>query len=365
MSEEKSLTDDVFIIAEAGVNHNGSLDMALRLVDAAAAAGADAVKFQTFRAESVVTADADKAEYQATNTGKGGTQLDMIRELELGQDEFRKIAEHAISCGIQFMSTPFDEESMQFLVRDIGLSQLKIPSGEITNGPFLLAAANTGLPLIVSSGMSTLDEITTALGVLAFGYLASDEKPSLEAFKSAYALPAGRALLKRNVVLLHCTTQYPAPVAEVNLRAMVEMREYFDLEVGYSDHTQGFAVPIAAAALGAPVIEKHFTLDNDLPGPDHRASLEPHDLAAMVDGIRRASLALGSPDKKPVASELANLSVARRSLVAARKIRKGEVFDMSMIAAKRPGTGLSPMEAFNLVGTIALRDYEPDEMITA
>jgi N-acetylneuraminate synthase len=357
------MNDRVFIIAEAGVNHNGSLDTALRLVDTAAEAGADAVKFQTFRSESVVTAAATKAEYQAANTGEGGSQLDMIRKLELGEEDFCRLAAHAGTRGIEFMSTPFDSDSMRFLVSRTGLKRLKIPSGEITNGPFLLEAARLGLPLIVSTGMSTMAEVEMALGVLAFGLAGGDDAASLEAFRAAYDRPENQSAFAEKVTLLHCTTEYPAPLGDVNLRAMATMQAHFGLPVGYSDHTEGIAVPIAAAALGAPVIEKHFTLDRTLPGPDHRASLEPDELKAMIEGIRAVSAALGSPQKQPAPSELANIPIARRSLVAARAIGKGETFDMSMLAAKRPGTGLSPMEAFALVGSQAQRDYAPDEPI--
>ena len=358
------MADRVFVIAEAGVNHNGSAEMAFRLVDAAAAAGADAVKFQTFRAEKVVTAAAPKAAYQAVNTGEGGAQIDMIRKLELGDEVFRRLAAHAAARNIEFMSTPFDLDSLRFLAgRDIGLRRLKVPSGEITNALLLLEAARTGLPLIVSTGMSTLDEIESALGVLAFGLTQPDEAPSLGKCRAAFAAPAGQAALREKVTLLHCTTEYPAPLADVNLRAMATMRARFGLAVGYSDHTEGIAVPVAAAALGAVVIEKHFTLDRALRGPDHRASLEPGELKAMIEGIRAASAALGTPEKVPASSEMPNIPIARRSLVAARLIRKGEVFEAAMIDAKRPGGGLSPMLAWSLIGTKAKRDYAQDEML--
>ncbi len=360
------MAERVFVIAEAGVNHNGSPEMAFRLIDAAAEAGADAVKFQTFRTDKVVTAAAPKAAYQAANTGESGSQIDMIRKLELGDDVFRRLAAHAAARNIEFMSTPFDLDSLRFLAgNDIGLKRLKVPSGEITNALLLIEAARTGLPLIVSTGMSTLDEIETALGVIAFGLTRANELPSLEKCRAAYATAAGRAALTEKVTLLHCTTEYPAPLADVNLRAMATMRERFGLPVGYSDHTEGIAVPIAAAALGAVAIEKHFTLDRTLPGPDHRASLEPADLKAMVDGIRAASEALGSPEKAPTPSEAPNIPIARRSLVAARAIRQGEVFDAVMIDAKRPGGGLSPMLAWSLIGTRAKRDFAKDEQLEA
>jgi N-acetylneuraminate synthase len=360
------VAEHVFVIAEAGVNHNGSAERAFELVDAAAAAGADAVKFQTFRTDKVVTLAAPKAAYQATNTGEGGSQIDMIRQLELGDEVFRRLATHAAQRNIEFMSTPFDLDSLRFLAgSDIGLRRLKVPSGEITNALLLLEAARTGLPLIVSTGMSTLDEIEEALAVIAFGFTRVNEAPSLEKCRAAFASPAGRAALKEKVTLLHCTTEYPAPLADVNLRAMETMRAAFGLPVGYSDHTQGIAVPIAAAALGAVAIEKHFTLDRALPGPDHRASLEPGELKAMVEGVRAASASLGVPEKTPTPSEKPNIPIARRSLVAARAIKKGEVFDAAMIDAKRPGGGLSPMRAWSLIGTRAKRDFAKDEALEA
>ena len=357
------MADRVFVIAEAGVNHNGSAEMAMRLIDVAAEAGADAVKFQTFRSDKVVTAAAPKAQYQSANTGEAGAQLDMIRRLELPHDDFRRLAAHAAARGVEFMSTPFDLNSLRFLVRDLGMRRLKVPSGEITNAILLLEGARAGLPLIVSTGMSTLDEVEAALAVIAFGLTRSGEAPSLAACRAALASPAGQRALQEAVTLLHCTTEYPAPIDDTNLRAMQTMRERFGLPVGFSDHTKGIAAAIAATALGASVIEKHFTLDRTLPGPDHRASLEPAELKAMVEGIRAASSALGSPVKAPTPSEIPNIPIARRSLVAARTIRKGEVFASDMIDAKRPGGGLSPMQVWSLVGTPAKRDYQIDEML--
>jgi N-acetylneuraminate synthase len=360
------VAEHVFVIAEAGVNHNGSAEMAFDLIDAAAAAGADAVKFQTFRTDKVVTSAAPKAAYQATNTGEGGSQLEMIRKLELGDEVFRRLAAHAAARSIEFMSTPFDLESLRFLAgNDIGLRRLKVPSGEITNALLLLQAARTGLPLIVSTGMSTLDEIEAALTVIAFGFTRVNEMPSLDKCRVAYASVAGQEALHDKVTLLHCTTEYPAPLADVNLRAMETMRAKFGLPVGYSDHTQGIVVPVAAVALGAVAIEKHFTLDRALPGPDHRASLEPAELRAMVEGIRAATAALGTSEKAPTPSEAPNIPIARRSLVAARAIKRGELFEAAMIDAKRPGGGLSPMLAWTLIGTRARRDFAKDETLEA
>ncbi|MFN0042819.1 MAG: N-acetylneuraminate synthase [Alphaproteobacteria bacterium] len=351
----------VFVIAEAGVNHNGSLERARALVAAAAKAGADAVKFQTFKAEKVAAATAPKAEYQKAATGAGESQLEMIRKLELPDAAFQALAQDAVDLGIEFMSTPFDADSLDFLVRTVGMKRLKIPSGEITNGPFLLAAARAGLPLVVSTGMATMAEIEDALGVIAYGITGAAEPPGAGAFARAYA--AARDRLASLVTLLHCTTEYPAPYAEVHLRAMDTMRARFGLAVGYSDHTPGIAVPIAAAALGAVAIEKHFTMDRALPGPDHKASLEPGELGEMVRAIRVVEAALGETVKAPQPSERHNMAVARRSVVAARPIKKGEAFAPAMLDAKRPGTGISPMRHWELLGKTAPRDFAPDEAI--
>lgn len=356
-------TDRTYIIAEAGVNHNGSIDLARRLIDAAVEAGADAVKFQTFRSESLVSEAAPKADYQKQATGSVESQLQMLKKLELDEAAHRALASHCRSRGIQFLSTPFDEESLELLDRRIGVPLIKVPSGEVTNGPFLLAAARTGKPIILSTGMSTLDEVRSALGVLAFGYTEKKLKPSRTAFRSAFRSPAGRRALKTKVTLLHCTTEYPAPFADVNLRAMDTMREEFGLPVGFSDHTPGMIIPVAAAARGAAVIEKHFTLDRDLPGPDHKASLEPRELRAMVRAIRDVEQAVGTGEKVPAASEKKNIAVARRSIVAARGIRKGEVFSPENIACKRPGTGASPMRYWDVLGRKATKQYRKDEVI--
>ena len=352
----------IFIIAEAGVNHNGSLDMALELVDAAAKAGADAVKFQTFTAELVISKYASKADYQKKTTDSSESQLDMVRRLELNREEHLAIKSRCAERGIQFLSSPFDEPSIDFLYRILGLEALKIPSGEITNAPLLLRAARTGCSIYMSTGMSTLGEIEDALGVLAFGYL-SEESPSLEAFRVAFFSAKGQDLLKRNVTLLHCTTEYPAPFGEVNLNAMETLRRAFDLPVGYSDHTEGIAVPIAAVALGAQVIEKHFTLDRTLPGPDHKASLEPDDLAAMVRSIREVEAALGSGKKIPTYSELKNRNIARKSLVAAENISKGSILTEGNMIAKRPGDGISPFRFWDCLGSVATADFSKDNKL--
>ena len=352
----------VYIIAEAGVNHNGSLDIAMQLVDAAVASGANAVKFQTFKADKLVTPSALKAGYQQLATGAKESQLAMLRNLELKYEFHFQLRDYCASRHICFLSTAFDFESLAFLVDQVGVERLKIPSGEITNGPFLLAHALTGKPCIVSTGMATLGEVETALGVLAFGYL-HGEQPSLSAFQQAYSSDAGRQALRDKVTLLHCTSEYPTPMAHVNLRAMDVLRQAFGLPVGYSDHTEGLAVPIAAVARGACLIEKHFTLDKLQPGPDHLVSLEPDELKQMVVAIRAVELALGVAGKIPQQIELQNRDVARKSLVAADAIAAGDYFSDKNLTIKRPGGGLSPMAYWHFLGRSAHRSYAKDELI--
>ena len=352
-----------FVIAEAGVNHNGSVDRALELVDVAAAAGADAVKFQTFKAERLVTSGAAKAAYQERHTGAAESQLEMLRKLELDEAAHHRLLARCAERGIQFLSTPFDLESLDFLVNGLRLPRLKISSGEITNAPLLLHAARSGKPLILSTGMSTLEDVRTALSVLAHGYLTPAAPPGRSAFKAALENPAARGVLREKVVLLQCTTEYPAPFAEVHLRAMPTLREAFGLDVGLSDHTPGIWVAPAAVAFGAVVIEKHFTLSRSLPGPDHKASLEGPELKELVAAIRAVEQALGGERKDVTAAEAANRAIARKSLVAAAAIRAGEVFTLNNLACKRPGTGLSPLKYWEYLGRPAARAYAPDEMI--
>ncbi|MCG3175898.1 MAG: N,N'-diacetyllegionaminic acid synthase [Candidatus Omnitrophica bacterium] len=355
----------VRIIAEAGVNHNGSLRLALRLVDAARRAGADAVKFQTFRTEDVVTRSAPMAAYQRRNLGRSGSQWEMIRRLELSEADHRRLAERCRRAGIEFMSTPFDARSVDLLVR-LGVKRLKVPSGEITNAPLLLRIARTRLPLVVSTGMSTMDEVRAALGVLCWGWTsAAGDRPSRAAFAKALKTGRSRKLLRDRVTLLHCTTQYPAPAEEANLRAMGTLREEFGTPVGLSDHTPGIAVSIAAVALGASVIEKHLTLDKKLPGPDHKASLDPAEMAQLVLSARQVSGALGDGRKRPADCELSNRLIARRSLVAARDIRRGQILGPQDLAAKRPSSGVSPFRYWDLLGRKADRDYRADDRIRA
>jgi len=312
------------VIAEAGVNHNGNLDMALQLVDAAAEAGADIVKFQTFKSEEVISPIAPKADYQVQTTGALESQLEMVKKLELPAEAFRVIQRRCHECGIVFLSTPFDKGSVD-LLESLGAVAFKIGSGEITNLPFLRYVAGKDRPLILSTGMSDLDEV-------------------------AVAVQAVHDTGNRALILLHCVSNYPAAAASVNLRAMKMMEDGFDVPVGYSDHTEGITVPLAAAAMGACVVEKHFTLARNLPGPDHRASLEPAELAGMVRGIRTVEAALGNGVKRAAPEELNTAAVARRSLVAACDLRAGTLLTESMIAIRRPGTGLPPSALPQLVG---------------
>lgn len=352
------------IIAEAGVNHNGDESLALELVAVAHRAGADIVKFQTFKAKNLVTASAKQAEYQLTNTQKEESQLEMLRRLELSYSAHHRLIARCHELDIEFLSTAFDSESLAFLVHDLGLTRLKIPSGELTNAPLILEHARTGCELIVSTGMASLAEVEAALGVIAFGYTqALDTAPSLERFQHAYASKEGQAALQKNVTLLHCTTEYPAPVADINLRAMDTLSQAFDLPAGYSDHSEGIVIPIAAVARGALLIEKHFTLDKTMPGPDHKASLEPDELAAMVAAIRQVEVALGSPIKTASASEIKNKAVARKSLVAAQTIKAGEMFSTDNLIVKRPGTGLSPFQYWDMLQQRAKKDYAAGELI--
>jgi N,N'-diacetyllegionaminate synthase len=327
------------IIAEAGVNHNGDPAMARALVDAAAEAGADLVKFQTFSADRLVTARAAKADYQARSTGHDESQREMLRRLELTPQMHEALLSACRHRGIGFFSTGFDIPSIDYLAQ-LGLDRFKVPSGEITNLPYLRHIGRLGKPVILSTGMSTLGEIEAAVDVLG---------------------QAGTP--REQVTVLHCNTEYPTPMSDVNLRAMLSIGEALHVAVGYSDHTQGIEVAIAAVAMGASVIEKHFTLDRQLPGPDHRASLEPRELRAMVQAIRNIEVALGDGIKRPSASELKNRTVARKSIVASRPIRAGERFSEHNLTTKRPASGLSPMRWDELVGMQATRDYEPDEPI--
>ena len=353
---------NVKIIAEAGVNHNGDLQLALELVDAAAEAGVDIVKFQTFKAANIVTKKASKANYQQQTTDAAESQYDMLKRLELSYDAHFELVERCNNRGISFLSTAFDAESLGFLVKELRLPMLKIPSGEITNAPLLLEHAYAGVELVVSTGMASLGEIEEALGVLAYGLMQGD-CPKRESFREAYSSLEGQELLKEKVTLLHCTSEYPAPFDQINLNAMKTLEQAFGLPVGYSDHSAGIAVPIAAVALGAPVIEKHFTLDKSLEGPDHKASLDPRELATMVGSMREIERALGSSLKSPTIAEQKTLQVVRKSLVAQTSIKAGEVFSVDNIAVKRPAQGVSPILYWDLLGKVSDRDYEEDQLI--
>lgn len=329
----------VFVIAEAGINHNGSLDLAKRLVDVAVDAGADAVKFQTFKADKLVSKAAQKAAYQKQTTSADESQYAMIKRLELDEEAHRQIISYCDEKRILFLSTPFDHDSIDML-HDFGMPIFKVPSGEITNLPYLRHIGRLGKEVILSTGMADLGEIEDALDVL---------------------LKAGTP--KDKITVLHATTEYPCPADEVNLRAMLTIRDAFDVRVGYSDHTQGVEVPIAAVAMGANVIEKHFTLNRCMDGPDHKASLEPVELKAMISGIRLVSGAMGDGIKKPSKSEMKNMSIVRKSIVASKHIKAGEIFRVDNIAVKRPGNGINPMRWDEIIGQVAQKDYEEDDLI--
>jgi N,N'-diacetyllegionaminate synthase len=329
----------VFIIAEAGVNHNGSITLAKKLIDVAARSGADAVKFQTFKVEKLVSKTAEKASYQKKNTDLLESQFDMLNRLELDLNAHKELINHSKGCGIMFLSTAFDHESID-LLNDLGLKIFKIPSGEITNLPYLRHIGSLNKKVILSTGMSSIEEIDDALKIL----INSGTK-------------------KENITVLHANTMYPTPMEDVNLNAMKTVADVFDIEVGYSDHTLGIEIDIAAAAMGAKIIEKHFTLDREMEGPDHKASLEPFELKSMVDAIRNIEKAMGDGNKRPSNSEKPNIEIARKSIVAIKSIAKGDVFSDKNIAVKRPGNGLSPMKWDSIVGSIAERDYELDELL--
>lgn len=356
------MTTHTLIIAEAGVNHDGSLEKALALVDAAADAGADIVKFQTFSAKALAGGAAKKADYQQRTTDAAESQLAMLERLELPQAAHHALIARARQRGIEFLSTPFDDASLAFLL-SLNLPRIKVGSGDLTNAPLLHAAAKAGATLILSTGMATLGEIEEALGVLAHGYGQRNDPPGLAAFRAAWRDPAARTALARHVSLLHCTTEYPCPIADVNLAAMATMRAAFQLPVGYSDHTDGFEVSVAAVALGATTIEKHLTLDRKATGPDHAASLEPDGFRQMVTAIRNVERALGDGVKAPKDSEIRNVPVARKSVVAARALKAGETIGPADITAKRPGAGRPPIDYWSLIGTAAPRALEPDDPV--
>lgn len=340
------MKESVFIVAEAGVNHNGSLELAKRLIATAAGSGCDAVKFQTFRADRVVSIRAPKCDYQFENTGADESQFEMIRKLELDEAAHIELIGVARDEGIEFISTPFDEESATFLI-DLGVKWIKISSGEITNLPFLSHVARFQKPIILSTGMAYLSEVDEAVRVIQENWQARS--------------PSGQL---PPLTLLHCLTQYPAPVEEVNLRAMLTLQEAFKLPVGYSDHTLGIEISLAAAALGATMIEKHFTLDRTLPGPDHRASLEPEELNKMVQAIRHIEVAMGNGIKAPAPSEIRNRGLVRKSLVATHYLKAGHRLEPDDLMAKRPGNGISPSHKSFIIGSVLQKDVERDDTLT-
>lgn len=326
----------VFVIAEAGVNHNGSLEIAKKLIDKAKESGADCIKFQTFISKNLASKSAKKANYQ-TSKDATESQLEMLEKLELSFRSFKELRRYCDLKGIMFLSTGFDSDSVDFL-QELGMEIWKVPSGEMTNLPYLVKVASFKKPIILSTGMGTIEDVQASMDVL-LEYGAQD------------------------ITILHCTTEYPTPYNEVNLRAMDTMHKKFNVPIGYSDHTEGIEVPVAAVALGATIIEKHFTLDRSMEGPDHRASLEPDELKAMIQGIRHIEVAMGTGDKVPSISERKNMSIARKSIVAKRKIRNGEKFSDENLTVKRPGNGISPMRWFEVLGKKAMRDFEEDELI--
>ena len=327
------------IIAEAGVNHNGSIESAKKLVEIAAESGADYVKFQTFKAETLVTKTADKAEYQQNVTDNNESQFDMLKKLELDRKTHEELIDYCNAKDIQFLSTAFDHDSIELLA-ELNIPLFKIPSSEITNLPYLRHIGKMGKPIIMSTGMSTLDEVHNALNIL---------------------IESGAE--KEQITILHCNTEYPTPMKDVNLKAMLTIKDELGVNIGYSDHTLGIEVPIAAVAMGATVIEKHFTLDRNMPGPDHRASLKPDELREMVVAIRNIKKAMGAGEKKPSSSETKNISVVRKSIVAKMSIKKGELFTEENLTVKRPGTGISPMGWDTVIGKAASSDYEMDDLI--
>ena len=329
----------VFIIAEAGVNHNGSIELAKKLIDVAVEAKVDAVKFQTFKAENLVSKNAQKADYQKETTNKEESQFDMIKKLELDVNTHKELISYCRSKNIMFLSTPFDHDSIE-LLNDLGLEIFKIPSGEITNFPYLRHIGKLGKKVILSTGMADIGEIEDALDIL---------------------IETGTK--KENITVLHANTEYPTPMEDVNLKAMITIGNTFDIAFGYSDHTLGIEIPTAAVALGASCIEKHFTLDKNMEGPDHKASLESDELKAMVKAIRNIELALGSSIKKPSKSEIPNMQIARKSIVVKTQIRKGEILTQDNITIKRPGNGINPMRWDEIIGTVASKDYIEDELI--
>lgn len=358
------VTKTVFIIAEAGVNHNGSISLAKKLIDAARSSGANAVKFQTFKAGNLVTHNAGMANYQKKNlNSKSNSQYSMLKRLELSYNDFAELKKYCDQKKIEFLSTPFDLESLNFLVKKLKMKKIKLGSGEITNAPLLLAAAHTGLPIILSTGMSTLKEVETAVNIIGYGYVSKNKFPKTYDWNHYFKKPSVLKILKKKLTLLHCSSEYPAEIKTLNLSAMKTLENYFKIPVGYSDHTMGIHIPLIAVGLGAPIIEKHFTLDPKMKGPDHKASLKPNELKKMISDIRDFEKAIGTSNKRPTVKEKSTAKVARKSLVAAKNIRKGEILTVKNLTTKRPGTGLSPVLFWNYIGKKAKQNYKKNDLI--
>jgi N-acetylneuraminate synthase len=357
------MSDSTYIIAEAGVNHNGSMELAKELINVAAYAEANAVKFQTFKAANLATKNAPKADYQKQTTDTSESQYEMLKKYELTIQDHKDLIAYCAEKNIDFLSSAFDLDSLDLLVNEFGLNVIKFGSGEITNGPLLLKAAQSGVDIILSTGMSTLSDIETALAILSYGFLYQTTPNSLQDCFDAYSRGEARDILIDRVSLLHCTSEYPAPYDEINLRVMDALRTAFGLPVGYSDHTEGIVVPIAAVAKGATIIEKHITTDKTLPGPDHKASITPGELKDMVAGIRIAEMSLGINQKLVTAGEQNNARIVKKSLVADKEIKQGESFTKDNVSLKRSCGGVSGKYYWDILGKIANRDYAKNEAI--
>lgn len=357
------MSHQTYIIAEAGVNHNGSFDLACALIDVAVSSGADAIKFQTFKTENLVTKEAKQASYQVENIGEETSQYAMLKKLELSYEQFSQLKLYCDEKKIEFLSTPFDKECVDFLVDRIGIHMVKISSGELTNFPFVHYIATKQKPIILSTGMATMQDIHDALSFIAYGLAYPSGIVDLTAVRAFYKTDEAKKWLRQYVTVLNCTTEYPTPFSAVNLTAMDQLRSDLQVDIGLSDHSEGIYVPVAAVARGAKIIEKHFTLSRSLPGPDHRASLEPEELKQMVAAIRVVEESLGDGHKKPTENELKTQTVARKSLIASTSIKEGETFTKQNIIVKRPGTGMSPLQYWSLLGTTATKNYNEDELI--
>ncbi len=356
----------IFVIAEAGVNHNGSFNLAKKLVNQASKAGADAIKFQIFSADNLAIKNSKKAKYQKDLTDKNETQYEMLKKLELSKKNFVKLKQYCFKKKIEFLSSIFDEDSLNFLVKTLKIKKIKIPSGEITNGPLLLEAARSNCEIILSTGMSNIHEIRKAISIICYGYLNRSKKNykinSIN-IKKAFQSLSGQKILRKKLTLLHCTTEYPSPNKDINLNAMLTISKVFNLRIGYSDHSKGYLVSLMAATMGAKVIEKHFTIDRNLPGPDHKASLNPNELKNMIEEIKNVKIILGQSKKEIYKSELKNVYIARKVLVAKKNIIKGEKFSINNIIAKRAGKGLSPMFYWYLLGKKSNKNLKKDQKI--